>query len=314
MTPRTVWKLVLAVAGVGFAALGLSLYHESQHADYAWRPVLRARTYKTRGPRVVIDEAHENASKGSFPERYWPFARLLRADGYRVRAGHARFTDSSLAGVDVLVIANASGAPHPQLLGINLPVRTTRKRGDPAFALDEIDAVARWVERGGSLLLIADHAPFGAASESLAAAFHVAFGKGFVEVPHEPSDPLVFSRENGRLGEHAILTATGNGGLVARVETFTGQSLDGPPEATELLRLPANAVEYVPNDTGMVEHPARRAQGLAMTWGRGRAVILGEAAMLTAQVSQGKPFGFNLPGNDNRAFALGVMHWLSHAE
>mgnify|MGYP003694172721 CR=1 FL=1 len=81
MTPRTVWKLVLAVAGVGFAALGLSLYHESQHADYAWRPVLRARTCKDARSAGGHRRGARERLKGSFPERYWPFARLLRADG-----------------------------------------------------------------------------------------------------------------------------------------------------------------------------------------------------------------------------------------
>ena len=200
------------------------------------------------------------------------------------------------------------------MLGINLPVRTTRKRGDPAFALDEIDAVARWVERGGSLLLIADHAPFGAASESLAAAFHVAFGKDSSRC--RTSRPIPWCSHARTVGSVSTRYSPPPGTAAsspASRRSRASRSTDRP-RPLELLRLPANAVEYVPNDTGMVEHPARRAQGLAMTWGRGRAVILGEAAMLTAQVSQGKPFGFNLPGNDNRAFALGVMHWLSHAE
>ncbi|HSQ59439.1 MAG TPA: DUF4350 domain-containing protein, partial [Acidobacteriota bacterium] len=57
--------------------------------------------------------------------------------------------------------------------------------------------------------------------------------------------------------------------------------------------------------------PAGSAQGLALEHGRGRVVVLGEAAMLTAQVSRRKPFGMNLPDNDNARFALHVMRWLS---
>jgi hypothetical protein len=33
--------------------------------------------------------------------------------------------------------------------------------------------------------------------------------------------------------------------------------------------------------------------------------------MLTAQIDKGKKFGMNIPGNDNRQFALNLMHWLS---
>lgn len=36
--------------------------------------------------------------------------------------------------------------------------------------------------------------------------------------------------------------------------------------------------------------------------------------MLTAQVSNGEPFGMNLPDNDNERFALNVLHWLSRAD
>jgi len=50
-------------------------------------------------------------------------------------------------------------------------------------------------------------------------------------------------------------------------------------------------------------------QGLAFTLGRGRVVVLGEAAMLTAQVAGPKAFkmGMNAPGNDDRQFALNVL-------
>ena len=57
--------------------------------------------------------------------------------------------------------------------------------------------------------------------------------------------------------------------------------------------------------------PAGTAQGLALSVGKGRAVVLGEAAMLTAQVNEREPFGMNTPGNDNRQLALNIMHWLS---
>jgi len=40
--------------------------------------------------------------------------------------------------------------------------------------------------------------------------------------------------------------------------------------------------------------------------------VLGEAAMLTAQVAlRGFRFGMNVTGIDNRQLALNMMHWLS---
>ena len=61
---------------------------------------------------------------------------------------------------------------------------------------------------------------------------------------------------------------------------------------------------------------AGRAQGLAMTVGNGKIVVLGEAAMLSAQIASFPDgsvvkAGMNVPGNDNRQFALNALHWLS---
>jgi hypothetical protein len=64
-----------------------------------------------------------------------------------------------------------------------------------------------------------------------------------------------------------------------------------------------------------------RAQGVAFPFGQGRVVVLGEAALLSAQIlrfTEGDQprdarFGMNAAGNDDRQFALNVVHWLSRA-
>jgi hypothetical protein len=52
-----------------------------------------------------------------------------------------------------------------------------------------------------------------------------------------------------------------------------------------------------------------------MPFGEGRVAVFGEAAMFSAQVAtiDGHSFkvGMNVPGNDDRQFALNVMHWLA---
>ncbi len=69
-----------------------------------------------------------------------------------------KFQQSTLKGVDILVIANALGA------GILQPADMA-KLANPAFTDAECDAVRDWVRDGGSLLFIADHAPLGEANE-----------------------------------------------------------------------------------------------------------------------------------------------------
>jgi hypothetical protein len=122
------------------------------------------------------------------------------------------------------------------------------------------------------LLLIADHAPFGAAAAALAGAFGVVVHQGFVEVPGERSDPLLFSAGNRRLGVHPILAGAGSGDAITRVMTYTGQSLGGPSAARVLLRLPPEAMEAVPPGEGLAEQRAGAAQGLALEIGRRRVV------------------------------------------
>jgi hypothetical protein len=61
------------------------------------------------------------------------------------------------------------------------------------------------------------------------------------------------------------------------------------------------------------ESAAGRAQAIALRFGKGKVVVLGEAAMITAQVvgSNKLKFGMNRDGNDNKQLALNIMHWLS---
>jgi hypothetical protein len=306
----------LAGAFVVIALIGLAatVFLLGQRPAYAWRPSVATREVTAHHLRVLIDEAHHNASTVGLFGRYLPFARLLRDNGYAVARNTEPFTSAMLARGDVLVIANAAGAGRLQFWGFNLPLGAEGDRGAPAFSSAEIDLVRAWVEDGGSLLLIADHQPFGTASADLAAAFGVTMNGGSVEVPNAISDPLAFERKRGALGNHPTLAG------VDRVMTFTGQSLDGPQNAVILLRLPENAIEFVAtseDDAGTTtfeDQPAGAAQALALEYGAGRLVVLGEAAMFTAQVSAGQPFGLNTPGSDNEVFARNVMRWLARAE
>ncbi|HYG82116.1 MAG TPA: hypothetical protein VD861_17080 [Pyrinomonadaceae bacterium] len=257
--------------------------------------------YVRTHPRVLFDEAHNNFHTTA--GRYKPFADLIRNDGYGVTTNSEKFSAQTLAGYDVLVISNALG-PRGQ-------------RAAAAFTEEECDAVRDWVRAGGSLLLIADHAPMGAAAEILSKRFGVEMSKGFTADPvnydkgsNEVSQ-LVFSRENGLLGEHAITRGRSAAERVNRVVTFTGQSLRGPEGSAAVLRLGDTARDKLPGEDKEVS-AAGRAQAVALKFGKGRAVVLGEAAMLTAQISaEGEKFGMNVPGTDDRQFALNVMHWLS---
>jgi 2-polyprenyl-6-methoxyphenol hydroxylase-like FAD-dependent oxidoreductase len=107
---------------------------------------------------------------------------------------------------------------------------------------------------------------------------------------------------------------------VRHVLAFTGQSLAGPPEAVSLLTLSERAEDLLVQLGESVRNvpaekrrsAAGRSQALAIELGRGRVVVLGEAAMLSAQIAGGRTrMGFNVPGTDDRQFALNVVRWLT---
>jgi hypothetical protein len=78
-----------------------------------------------------------------------------------------------------------------------------------------------------------------------------------------------------------------------------------------ILKLADTAVDLAMDDDKPAS-AAGRAQGVAFSLGRGRVVVMGEAAELSAQVfGADEKFGMNVPGIDNRQMAINIMHWLS---
>ena len=252
-------------------------------------------------PRVLFDEAHHNFHTAG--GRYKPFASLMTSDGYQVIPNREKFSREVLQKGDILVIANALGAE-----GMGQP-----EASNPAFTDAECDAVRDWVQDGGSLLLITDHAPMGSAAQCLAKRLGVNMSTGATSDPVNSSGgdtSLVFSRENHLLGDHPITRGRDDSERVKKVQTFTGTSLKGPEGSSPILKLADTAVDLSMGD-GPSASAAGRAQGLAFALGKGRVVVMGEAAELSAQLIGTEKFGMNVPGIDNRQMALNIMHWLS---
>src|SRR5262249_30227981 len=157
---------------------------------------------------------------------------------------------------------------------------------------------------------ITDMNQWGAASQRLAAHFGVEMSQGMTVDPRNslPGMParLVFSRENGLLGDHPIIRGRDRSEQLNRVVTYAGQSLLGPRGSIPFLRLSETAVDRY-KDGQVAVRAAGRCQGLALTHGQGRVVMLGEAGCLSAQFDfAARPFGMNDPGNDNRRLAMNI--------
>ena len=297
-------RLLAAALVAGVAIAGLA----QQVADPDFDARVPNPAYTTKHPKVLLDEAHNNFHTAG--GRYKPFADLITNDGYQVIANKQKFGSETLKECDVLVISNALGA---SLMG-------TPAASNPAFTDEECDAVREWVRAGGNLLLIADHAPMGAANEKLGMRLGVEMSKGYTSDPvnHDGDNEgsITYNPENKLLGDHPITRGRNAREKVSRIIAFTGQSLRGPEGSVAFMKLANTAVDLTPRGKGV--EPGRasaagRAQGLAFNLGKGRVVVLGEAAMLSAQIvgPEKTKFGMNRPGLDNRQLALNIMHWLS---
>ncbi len=264
------------------------------------------------GPEVLIDEAHYNFHTAG--GRYKPFADLITNDGFKVTPGKVKFTAEALRGYRVLVVSNATGADGQKSPEWSLG--WFQGAAKPAFDEAECEAVRNWVKDGGALLLIADHKPFGSAAEVLTKGFGVEVSKGYV-FPQKGDyrTDLTFTRETGGVAEHPITRGRDKIEEVNRVMTFVGQSLKGPVGSAAFIKLSDTAIDRSDLSTlGTEVSAAGRAQGLALKYGKGRVVVLGEAAMITAQLGLGgkkvEKFGMNVPDIDNKQLALNIMHWL----
>jgi hypothetical protein len=124
---------------------------------------------------------------------------------------------------------------------------------------------------------------------------------------------IVYTRESGRLADHPITRGRNDGERINKVIAFTGQSLKGPADSFAFLKLADSAVDVMPEQNTSPASARGRAQGIAMEFGKGRVIVMGEAGMLSAQVvgPERQAFGMNRQGIDNRQLALNIMHWLS---
>lgn len=261
------------------------------------------------GPLVLIDEAHNNFHTAE--GRYRAFAELLRRDGYRVEPNRSPFTLERLNRADILVIANALADENVENWDMPNP---------PGFSEREVEAVRKWVEQGGSLLLIADHMPFPAAAGNLAAAFGLLFMNGHASHADGRS-PMKFNLSEGTLRDHAICRGRSPEERISTIASFTGQGFRLRPGTAgdPIMVLAEDVVIVLPERSWAISDTTQHIsghgflQGAVLRYGEGRVAAFGEAAMFTIQSTGGNspPFGMTHPeAPDNVQFVLNVLHWL----
>ena len=246
---------------------------------------------------------------------YDPLIKLAGTDGFRAARKDGTLSEVLAGKPDILVIINAYLPSYANFPAMDPP---------SAFSADDIEAVHKWVDGGGSLLILADHAPFGGGSSKLAALFGFTFLNGHVAEDRSAAAGFVhvdidFTPENGLNTDHPIT----NGGMgrkpISHFFAFGGQGFIPPDGATTLLRIPngwsaifSYAIERELRSAPRID-AGGMSQGAVMNFGKGRVAVFGEAGGFSAQiVDRVDRFGFNSAlGKDNPDFVLSVLRWLA---
>jgi hypothetical protein len=290
--------LLLVVTSIGVS---------QQSPDTSFVPKIDKPTYSNNnGPAICIDSAHNNLHR--LNSGFAPFARLMKADGFKLRDMNNPVKDRSiLSDCDIYAIINPL---HESNLG------NWRLPTPSAFSETEIREIEAWVKEGGRLFLIADHMPFAGAANSLASVFGFNFSNGFANLAKEGNQPDYFSIDNGRLLKNDFFPDEINS-----VTSFTGSAFTYPDEAEVVMKFKGEDISLEPeiawqfNDSTKSVNLGNYAQGALLNYEQGKVAIFGEAAMFTAQTvtTQNGTFkvGFNSRiATNNQLFAVRLMEYL----
>lgn len=294
------------LSGILFVLIFSPIVESQQVPDTTFIPNVTSTAFeKGEGPTICIDSAHNNLHRidGGFA----PFARLMRADGFRLKDKGAIINNKKvLSDCAIYVIVNPL---HESNLG------NWRLPNPSAFSEVEISEIEGWVKEGGRLFLIADHMPFAGAADELANLFGFNFSNGFARLQKSDNQPDIFSKDNGRLMESEITEG------IESVTSFTGSAFTYPEEAQVIMKFKEEDISLEPEIAWQFSDSTKTigldnyAQGAVVNYGKGKLAVFGEAAMFTAQKISNQNGTFRVGFNsrlapNNSQFISNLIHWL----
>ena len=263
-----------------------------------------------KGPVIHIDEYHNNDM--SLNNRMFPLIEVLQKDGYQIKSINKSLNEAILNKVEVLTVI---GALHES------NVNNWKLPTPSAFSDDEIEALLKWINKGGNLLLVADHMPFPGAVKKLSSRLGVEWHNGFV-IDSINWGISNFSKRDNTLKNHSILNGRHSDEKVNWVATYYGSgfklkdstitglfSFDNP----NIVSYQTQEAWKMNSDTPTIPSD-QLYQAAVMTFGKGRVAIVGEASLFSAQLvgKDKNPVGINYPNkNQNLQFVLNLFHWVS---
>lgn len=273
--------------------------------------ILNPKYKKQKGPNILIDAGHHNfiVELGLIK----PFVDLSTNDGYQPKIDSGVFTSAYLANYQMVLITPA------------MPFKFGSKKevtNEITFTPDELIALKDWVTKGGSLIMLSEHAPIDKSMTPLFNTFGIQLSIGAVvdSVNYDTSikfpnveTMLLFNNSNGLLNSsHPIITGANKNEIVDNIETYTGCALSGEGY-TNIFKLSPSA--KIRKWSASQPSGGGDSQCLAGNFGKGKVIALGDCNGFTAMyvTSGGKKFsaGMQVEEYDWRQFVLNSLHWLS---
>jgi len=266
---------------------------------------------RPHGSTVLIDSYHSTIFRNKLPGKVdTGIIDILQKDGFKANFLLQPLMENSLTkGTNIFAI-------------IGMRNRRTR-----ALSENEIVALKRWINGGGSLLLVVGHYPNGEGAIGLMKALGVEYLNGYANYPGLPGEKqdelcshFTMSRENNLLTSHPVVAKSNPVMLpVNRVKYLCGGAVYRKPEDV-ILDMPAGTNIYYRNeDNGHLE--LRESSGqqsagmIGFQYGKGRVAVAADQGIFRnlIKIFDGKRVyvTMNDPQADNAALFVNTMRWLA---
>jgi hypothetical protein len=274
--------------------------------------------------RVLVDEGHNTIYSLSYGrETAREMLRIMEVDGFKVEFTKDRLDSNTLAASDPdLMIIH--GMPNDKIK------LTGGKKDEILYKSplqnDEVEAIAKYVYHGGSLLVFLSHHPGGSGALPLLEAFNVKFRDGYASHARSPGhncgicSQFVMTKDNGMINqEHDIFQNSSPSLMPDTVKFLCGAAVFRNSEDV-ILPFPNNTTNYTRSSTGLnIEESSDDYAGMiGFEYGDGRIIIATDQGMFRSLDllldDQKIPVTIHDPECDNAELFLNSVRWLTKTQ
>ena len=271
--------------------------------------------------KVLIDEGHNTIYSLSYGrETAREMLRIMNADGFEVSYTKDRLDSGNIAKHDpeLLIIHGIPNdkiylddAEKEEVLYIS-PLRN-----------NEVEAIAKFVYNGGSLLMFLSHHPGGSGALPLLEAFNIKFRDGYANHPKSPGyncgicSQFIMTQNNEMINlKHPVFNNSPQELIPDTIKFLCGAAVFRNPEDA-ILPFPNNTTNYSRSSTGLdIEESSDHYAGMiGFEYGAGRIIVATDQGMfrsLDLLLNGDKiPVTIHDPECDNAELYLNCIRWLS---